>query len=143
MRYCWIADQLDVTPEEASCVSGIIGKPFPAATRFGAQLDEEASRPIGARATARVLRRIEIQKLVDDHGYIPSSRALRDMLLSAGVSVGHVTVMADLRAMGLRSTLIDQSEARQRSPHHPATLLESLFPLSLEITQHIEGGSLP
>ena len=143
MRYCWIADQLDVTPAEASCVSDIIGKPFPAASRFGGQLGVEPSRAIGLRATARVLRRIEIQKLVDAHGYVPSSRALRDMLLFAGVTVGHVTVMADLRAMGLRSTLIDHSEARQRSPLHPATLFESLFASSLDTTQHIEGVSLP
>jgi hypothetical protein len=143
MRYGWIADQLDVTPAEATCVSDIIGKPFPAASRFGSQLGVEASRAIGVRATARVLRRIEIQKLVDEHGYVPSSRALRDMLLFAGVSVGHVTVMADLRAMGLRSTLIEHSEARQRSPLHPATVFESLFPSSLDTTQHIEGVSLP
>jgi hypothetical protein len=127
MRYCWIADQLDVTLAEASCVSDIIGKPFPAAARFGGQTVVEAPRAIGARATARVLRRIEIQRLVDQHGYVPSSRTLRDMLLCAGVSVGHVTVIADLKAMGLRSALTGDSTAGHRSLLHPAALLESLF----------------
>jgi len=46
-------------------------------------------------------------------------------------------------SLGLRSTLIDHSEARQRSPLNPATLLESLFPSFLDTTQHIEGVSLP
>jgi hypothetical protein len=54
-----------------------------------------------------------------------------------------VTVMADLRAMGLRSALIDHSEAQQRSPLNPATFLEALFPSSLDTTQNIEGVSLP
>jgi hypothetical protein len=49
------------------------------------------------------------------------------MLLFAGVSVGHVTVMADLRAMGLRSTLIGDPIAQHHSLLHPAALLESLF----------------
>jgi hypothetical protein len=52
------------------------------------------------------------------------------MLLFAGVSVGHVTVMADLRALGL----IDDSATRQHSSLSPATLLESesLFPSSTQ-----------
>jgi hypothetical protein len=128
MRYCWIADQLDVTLAEASCISQIIGKPFPAAARFGGQPAVAAPRTIGARATALILRRIEIRKLVEEHGDVPSSRALRDMLLCAGVSVGHVTVMADLRAMGL----IDDSASRHHCSLHPAALLESLFPSSLQ-----------
>jgi hypothetical protein len=98
---------------------------------------------IGARATARMLRRIEIRKLIEERGFVPSSRALRDMLLCAGVSVGHVTVMADLRAMGLVSAVIDDSAARHHSPLHPASLLESLFPSSLEITEHLEEAPLP
>ena len=132
MRYCWIADQLDVTLYEASCISQIIGKPFPAAARFGGQTAVAAPRMIGARATALILRRIEIRKLVEEYGYVPSSRALRDMLVCAGVSVGHVTVMADLKSMGL----IDNSAARRHSSLHPAALLESLFPFPLQ-----EGGS--
>ena len=132
MRYSWIADQLDVTLAEASCISQIIGKPFPAAARFGGQPGVAAPRTVGVRATALILRRIEIRKLVEEHGYVPSSRALRDMLLFAGVSVGHVTVMADLKAMGL----IDNSAARRHSSLHPAALLESLFPFPLQ-----EGGS--
>ena len=132
MRYCWIADQLDVTLYEASCISQIIGKPFPAAARFGGQPAVAAPRTISARATALILRRIEIRKLVEEYGYVPSSRALRDMLVCAGVSVGHVTVMADLKAMGL----IDNSAARRHSSLHPAALLESLFPFPLQ-----EGGS--
>jgi len=127
MSYRWVADQLDVTVAEAICISQIIGKPFPAATRFGGQLAVAAPQTISARATALILRRIEIRKVVEERGYVPSSRALRDMLLCAGVSVGHVTVMADLRAMGL----IDDSVARRHSSLYPATLLESLFPSSI------------
>jgi hypothetical protein len=56
------------------------------------------------------------------------------MLLCVGVSVGHVTVMADLRAMGL----IDDSAARRHSSLYPAILLESLFPSSIR-----EAGSTP
>jgi len=134
MRYCWIADQLDVTLYEASCISQIIGKPFPAAARFGGQPAVAAPRTISARATALILRRIEIRKLVEEHGYVPSSRALRDMLLCAGVSVGHVTVMADLRAMGL----IDDTVTRHHSSLHPAALLESE---SLFSSSPQEGGS--
>jgi hypothetical protein len=130
MRYCWIADQLDVTLAEASCISQIIGKPFPAAARFGGQPAVAAPRTISARSTALILRRIEIRRVVEERGYVPSSRALRDMLLFAGVSVGHVTVMADLRALGL----IDDSATRQHSSLSPATLLESesLFPSSTQ-----------
>jgi hypothetical protein len=141
MRYCWIADQLDVTPAEASCISETIGKPFPAAARFGGQLAAAAPRTIGVRATACMLRRIEIRKLIEEHGFVPSSRALRDMLLCAGVSVGHVTVMADLRAMGVISALIDDPAARRHSPFDRSALLESLFPSFLEITEGARRGS--
>ena len=128
MSFRWVADQLDVTVAEAICISQIIGKPFPAAARFGGQLAVSAPQTISARATALILRRIEIRKVVEERGYVPSSRALRDMLQCAGVSVGHVTVMADLRAMGL----IDDSVAGRHSSLHPAALLESLFPSSLQ-----------
>jgi hypothetical protein len=136
MRYCWIADQLDVTPEEASYISQKIRKPFPAASRFGCQPSEVVPQTTSVRATARILRRIEIRKLVEEYGYVPSSRSLRDMLLCVGVSVGHVTVMADLKEMGL----VDDSAVCHHSPLHHVTFSESLFPSSMENTKYQERG---
>ena len=94
MRYLWIADQLDVTLEEARFILDAIRMPFPAAARFGGQSVITAPCVIPARTTERVLRRTEIRNLVDQFGYAPSSRVLRDVLLCAGISVGHVTVVS-------------------------------------------------
>jgi len=99
-------------------------KALPCAARFGGQPAVAAPRTISARATALILRRTEIRKLVEEPGYVPSSRALRDMLLCAGMSVGHVTVMADLRAMGL----IDDSASRHHSSLPPASALSRIDP---------------
>ncbi len=145
MRYCWMADQLDITPTEAGAISEAIGKPFPAAGRYGGQLIGEESR-VGPRAVTRMSRRLEIQRIVDLHRHVPSSRTLRDMLLCAGLDASHVTVMADLRAMGLISESTKDKPARPCSPARASSLisavfLESLFSPSLQVSESIEMSS--
>jgi hypothetical protein len=56
------------------------------------------------------VRRLEIRRLVEEHDAIPSCRKLQRLLLAAGIRVGHVTVMTDLRLMQLADTLGPQRE---------------------------------
>jgi hypothetical protein len=97
MSYRYIADSLDVTPWEAQLVSDKIKKTFPSAARFCAESAASHVTQHGGRATRRLLRRLEIQKLVEDSDTQPSSRRLQAMLQGVGIKVGHVTVATDLR----------------------------------------------
>jgi hypothetical protein len=51
---------------------------------------------------------MEIRRLIEEHGAVPSSRQLQRMLLAAGIKAGHVTVMADLKVMYLAPTICPQ-----------------------------------
>ena len=99
MSYRHIADTLDVTPGEAQIMADKIKKPFPSAARFCAGSAPPGATRAGGRATKCLLRRLEIQKLVEDSGTRPSSRQMQVMLQGVGIKVGHVTVAADLRCL--------------------------------------------
>jgi len=100
MSYAWMADVLDVVPEEAAVISQRIEKPFPAASRFGGA----AAIPVvpGESREAKIgRRRAEIRKIAEAVGSVPSCRLMRDMLLAAGIEVGHVTVASDYKILKL------------------------------------------
>ena len=99
MSYQTIADQLDVSPHEAQSISENLQKEFPAAARFGALPVVPSWRATGKRVTQRLLRRLEIRRIIQGHGVVPSLRALQQMLGRVGIVVGHVTIMADLKAL--------------------------------------------
>ena len=56
-------------------------------------------RESGKRATQRLLRRLEIRKVIQELGVVPSLRMLQKMLRKVGIVVGHVTIMTDLKAL--------------------------------------------
>jgi hypothetical protein len=101
MSYRSIANKLDVKPSEAEAIADMLEKAFPASSRFedGARVTRVARA--GKRETKALLRRMELRRLIEEHGTIPSSRKLQQMLLAAGIKAGHVTVMADLKVMKL------------------------------------------
>jgi hypothetical protein len=98
MSYRYIADQLAVTPAEALSISETLRKPFPAAREDRASA--AGNIPAGPRATRCLLRRLFIRNLVEELGMVPSSRRLQLLLRSSGMEAGHVTLLADLRALG-------------------------------------------
>lgn len=99
MSYSWMANVLEVTPEEAAVISQRIEKPFPAANRFGGAA--ATTYEPGEKRDAKIARRrFEMKKIIDATGFVPSARLMRDLLLSSGIEVGHVTVAADYKAMG-------------------------------------------
>jgi hypothetical protein len=108
MSYRSIADKLDVSPSEAGLIADMLQKPFPASSRFedGTRVTQVA--PAGKRDTEALLRRMEIRRLIEEHGAVPSSRQLQRMLLAAGIKAGHVTVMADLKVMYLAPAICPQ-----------------------------------
>lgn len=99
MSYQTIADQLDVSPHEAQSISEDLKKEFPAAARFGSLPVVPSWRATGKRVTQRLLRRLEIRRIIQVLGVVPPLRALQKMLGSVGIVVGHVTIMADLKAL--------------------------------------------
>lgn len=99
MSYQWMANELDVTPDEALRISDALRKKFPAAARFGGGLALPGWRESGKRATQRLLRRLEIRKVIQELGVVPSLRMLQKMLRKVGIVVGHVTIMTDLKAL--------------------------------------------
>jgi hypothetical protein len=101
MSYRAIADKLDVTPREAEAITEMLRKPFPASSRFEDDTTVTRLAPAGKRDTEALLRRMEIRRLVEGFDAVPSCRKLQHMLLAAGIKAGHVTVMADLKAMQL------------------------------------------
>ena len=101
MSYRPIADKLDVTAREAEAITEMLQKPFPASSRFEDGTTVTRLAPAGKRDTDAVLRRMEIRRLVEEYDAVPSCRKLQRMLLAAGIKAGHVTVMADLKAMQL------------------------------------------
>jgi hypothetical protein len=101
MSYRSIAEKLDVTRGEAEVIAELLQKPFPAASRFVDGMASPGVAAISKRATNTLLRRMEIRRLVEERGSVPSSRVLQQILQSAGIKASHVTVMADLKAMQL------------------------------------------
>jgi hypothetical protein len=99
MSYQAIADRLDVSPHEAQSISDNLQKEFPAAARFGVLPVIPTWRSTGKRVTLRLLRRLEIRRITQELGCVPSLRALQQMLARVGIVVGHVTIMADLKAL--------------------------------------------
>lgn len=99
MSYQAIADRLDVSPHEAQSISDNLQKEFPAAARFGVLPVIPSWRATGKRVTQRLLRRLEIRRIIQELGAVPSLRALQQMLGRVGIVVGHVTIMADLKAL--------------------------------------------
>jgi hypothetical protein len=97
MSYRYIADQLAVTPAEAQSISAHLRKPFPAAH------EGQESVPGSRRATRCMLRRLLIRNLVEELGMVPSSRQLQVLLRTSGMETTHVTLLADLRALGFNA----------------------------------------
>jgi hypothetical protein len=104
MSYRAIADKLDVTPDEAKVIADMLQKSFPASSRFEDGTRVPRVAPAGKRDTEALLRRMEIRRIIEDCGAVPSCRKLQRMLLGVGISAGHVTVMADLKVMQLAAT---------------------------------------
>jgi hypothetical protein len=46
------------------------------------------------------LRRLLIRNLVEELGMVPSSRQLQMLLRTSGMETAHITLQADLRALG-------------------------------------------
>jgi hypothetical protein len=101
MSYRYIADQLAVTPAEAQSISEHLRKPFPAAHE--SPVTAPRIGPAGRRATQRMLRRLLIRNLVEGLGLVPSSRQLQVLLRPSGMETTHVTLQADLRALGFNA----------------------------------------
>jgi hypothetical protein len=101
MSYRYIADQLAVTPAEAQSISEHLRKPFPAAHE--SPLSTPGSGPGGRRATQCMLRRLLIRNLAEELGMLPSSRQLQLLLRTSGMETTHVTLLADLRALGFNA----------------------------------------
>lgn len=100
-RYQTLADDLDVTADEAEIVSQNLGKPFPAAKRC-------ASAPvtkISGESTREYLgseRRRLIHEIIGDLGSVPSLRRMASLLfLRYGFDTSYVTVKADYAAMDI------------------------------------------
>lgn len=111
MSYRAIADKLDVTPREAEAITEMLRKPFPASSRFEDGTTVTRLAPAGKRDTEALLRRMEIRRLVEGYDVVPSCRKLQHMLLVAGIKAGHVTVMADLKAMQLVGAFCPQGRS--------------------------------
>jgi hypothetical protein len=130
MSYQWIANVLRVNPEEAAVISGEIGKPFPSANVFGSDVAIGAVSIGENRETKRVLRRLEIQRIVETVGSVPPGRAMQAELIALGIEVGHVTVMTDYKALGLKSSGC-VGVARRRSTSIAGD--DSTFPLLVRV----------
>jgi hypothetical protein len=114
MSYRSIADKLDVSPSEAGLIADMLQKPFPASSRYEDGTRVTRVAPAGKRDTEALLRRMEIRRLIEEHGAIPSSRQLQRLLLAAGIKAGHVTVMADLKVMYLAPAICPQRKGEVR-----------------------------
>ena len=112
MSYQWMANVLLVCPEEATLIAQQIGKPFPSASKFGGVLSVPPSANKETRDMKMAIRRLEIRKIVDALGIIPSYRVMRGQLLNVGIEVAHATIMADYKALNLISQ-------RAQSPRGP------------------------
>jgi hypothetical protein len=99
MSYQTIADRLEINPHEAQIISVDLHTKFPSAACFGSEEVSPGWRENGKRVTQRLLRRLEIHKLIQESAAVPSLRALQRMLRQVGIVVGHVTIMADLKAL--------------------------------------------
>jgi hypothetical protein len=100
MRYQWMADTLAVTVTEAKLISGLLENQFPPAAQFN-DGSWRAPLKVDPRKIRRVARQVEIRAIVEQLGFIPSARLLETLLRERGVKIGHVTVAADLKEMGL------------------------------------------
>jgi hypothetical protein len=121
--YQTMADQIDLTPEEAEIVSQVLygdsrsgdRRFFPAARRFGQV--EPITNSVGGntRRTKQAIRRDAIAAIVDKRGRVPTVREMRKELREAGgieSSVGGLH--SDYKAMGLTSHFtLGQKDAQQ------------------------------
>lgn len=112
MSYRAIADKLDVTPDEATAISDMLQKSFPTSSRFDDGTRVPRVAPAGKRDMEALLRRIEIRRIVEDCGAVPSCRKLQRMLLGGRNQRG--TCHGDGRPQSDAACGHDVSSARGR-----------------------------
>ena len=96
-----IADWLDITPTEASSLQCNV-----TATRFNLEKDNPAPKPKRIdEDTARITGRQAaiLQIISEGKGLVPSSRKMAAQLRARGLTVEHVTVSTDYKALGLKT----------------------------------------
>ena len=106
VRYQTLADQLDVSPHEAEFVSQTLGKPFPAASRFGELIPWTKMSGQDTRDVRMLKRHDAIREIVAEvragGGRVPSFRQMAAQLLArTGQEVSHVTVRNDYAVLGI------------------------------------------
>ena len=112
LYYQTLADALEVYPEEAAVVSQRLGKPFPAATRFGEFVARTKISGEDTRETRRIKRRGAILELVDlaqngASARVPSFREMAAKLREKkGIEVSFITVRSDYAALGIASSWV-------------------------------------
>jgi hypothetical protein len=101
--YQTIADWLEVDPAEAEIISQKIGKPYPAASRFGYIASPSNPGLKETRASRQFARRHEIRSIIEDEeaGNSPSLRAMKVKLSARGIKASRVTIRADYAALGI------------------------------------------
>ena len=123
ISYHIMADTLDIIPEEAEAISQVIGRPFPAAVRFG-KLEPMTTQTGGeTRVTKQVNRRERIMAIIQAKRVIPSYRAMKTLLYDLGIETSHITIKADYEALGLvsdgRANRCNISATRSQQPVLP------------------------
>jgi hypothetical protein len=109
VRYQTLADQLDVCPAEAEYVTQRIGKPFPAASRFGelvplTKLSGQDTREVRIFKRREAIREI-LAEVQSGGGRRPSFRQMADLIRSrTRQEVSYVTVREDYRVLGIESS---------------------------------------
>lgn len=111
MRNATIADWLEITPSEAEQLEG-----WPAANSSGSHDGERHSRPAETRRSRQERRRAAIWGFVLSGGSVPTAAQIAEHLATESLTSHAVTVLRDLRALGL---LNPRSKAKKPLPERP------------------------
>ncbi len=115
VSFAQIADQLQVTPEEAWEISGLTKKAFRPAASFGGEsaIIPRKVNHSETRDAKMEQRRVEIRTVVDSLGCAPPYRKMVSILSHRGIEVGHITVRSDYLAMKLESKRVRNSKTAE------------------------------
>jgi hypothetical protein len=127
LSYHYMADSLNVTPQEAEIVTQALNKPFPPSVSCGEWSPSTTIQGHRKRTPARQERRGEITSIVRESIEVPSLRKMKNILFERGIEVSHVTIRADYQTLGLcPDVVINRENMMQNLPFDSAMQCHSL-----------------